>query len=176
MKLEFETERLYLRKFQQIDAPALLELNDDEEVMRYTGDVPFQNVNHALEFVANYHKKDAQYETYDMGRLAVIRKEDHAFIGWTGLKYHLEDDFVDIGYRFMKKFWGKGYATESCRRIVQHAFEDHHLDYFVAHVHESNIGSQKVAQRLGMTIDHRFLWEDRKPARCYKLTSDGYKN
>ncbi len=176
MNLEFETERLLIRKFQTTDAPDLLELNSDEEVMRYTGDFSFNDVAHALEFVRNYHGKNDQYETYHMGRLAVIRKEDDAFLGWTGLKYHVEGDFVDIGYRFMKKYWGKGYATESSKRIVKHAFEDHQLDHIVAHVHESNIGSQHVASRLGMSLDHRFLWDDREPARSYKLTREAYGN
>lgn len=176
MNLEFETERLLIRKFQIRDAPDLLQLNSDEEVMRYTGDVIFNDLEHALDFVQNYNHESAQYHTFNMGRLAVIRKEDDAFLGWTGLKYHVKGDFVDIGYRFKRKYWGKGYATESSKRIVKHAFEDHKLDHIIAHVHESNIGSQLVASKLGMSLDHRFLWDDREPARCYQLTSEAYGN
>ncbi|MBF4985904.1 GNAT family N-acetyltransferase, partial [Nonlabens mediterrranea] len=90
--------------------------------------------------------------------------------------YHVDGDFVDIGYRFMKKYWGKGYATESTKRALQHAFDDHQLNVVVAHVHEHNYGSQRVAERLNMKLDHRFLWSGIKPARCYKITSDEFRN
>ncbi|WP_438962444.1 GNAT family N-acetyltransferase [Nonlabens sp.] len=177
MTLKFETERLLLRPFQEDDAPFLFELNSDEEVMRYTGDVPFKSIEEARKFAIDYiHKPDSQFIKYQMGRLAVIRKEDHAFIGWSGLKYHPEENFVDTGYRLMKKYWGKGYATESTKRVLQHGFEDHELDAVVAHVHEHNIGSQRVALKLNMKLDHRFLWEGKEPARCYKITRDEYRN
>lgn len=177
MKLNFETERLFLRPFQENDAPFLYELNNDEEVMRYTGDVPFKNVEAALNFAIDYiQHPDSQFQKYQMGRLAVIKKEDGAFMGWTGLKFHPEENFVDTGYRLMKKYWGKGYATESTQRILHHAFEDHKLNAVVAHVHEHNIGSQRVALKLNMKLDHRFLWEGKEPARCYQITRDEYRN
>ncbi|WP_397303107.1 GNAT family N-acetyltransferase [Nonlabens ulvanivorans] len=177
MTLRFETDRLILRPFEESDAPYLFELNDDEEVMRYTGDIPFKDVEDARKFAIDYsNNPQGQIRKYHMGRLAVIRKEDDVFIGWTGLKYHVDGDFVDTGYRFMKKYWGKGYATESTRRVLQHAFEDHHLKVVEAHIHEHNYGSQKVAQRLKMKLDHRFLWSGVKPARCYKITNDEFRN
>ncbi len=177
MILRFETDRLILRPFEESDAPFLFELNDDEEVMRYSGDIPFKDIEDARKFVLDYiNNPQGQIKKYSMGRLAVIRKEDDAFIGWTGLKYHQEGDFVDTGYRFIKRFWGKGYATESTKRVLQHAFEDHKLEVVEAHVHEHNYGSQRVAQRLGMRLDHRFLWSGTKPARCYKITKDDFNN
>lgn len=114
MILRFETDRLILRPFEESDAPFLFELNDDEEVMRYTGDIPFKNIEDARKFVLDYiNNPQGQIKKYSMGRLAVIRKEDDAFIGWTGLKYHQEGDFVDTGYRFIKKVLGK----RICNRI-----------------------------------------------------------
>ncbi|MGJ8683406.1 MAG: GNAT family N-acetyltransferase [Nonlabens sp.] len=177
MKLIFETERLLLRPFQESDAPFLYELNSDEEVMRYTGDFPFENIEAARLFAINYiENPESQYQKYNMGRLAVVRKEDQAFLGWTGLKYHEKENTVDTGYRLMKKYWGNGYATESTRRALQHAFEDHKLTQVIAHVHELNVSSQRVAQKLGMKIDHRFLWDGRYPARCYQITHEEFIN
>lgn len=177
MKLKFETDRLILRPFIESDAPFLYELNSDEEVMRYTGDVPFENVKAAHKFAVDYiDSPTGQFQKYKMGRLAIVRKEDNAFIGWSGLKYHSKEDVVDIGYRLIKKYWGNGYATESTLRILQHAFNDHKLECIVAHVHEHNIASQGVALKLGMKIDHRFLWEGTHPARCYQITHNEYRN
>ncbi len=177
MKLTFETERLLLRPFQEADAPFLYELNSDEEVMQYTGDFAFKNIEAAREFVQDYiENPNGQFIKHHMGRLAIIRKEDNLFLGWTGLKFHKEENFVDTGYRLMKKYWRKGYATESTHRVLQHAFQDHKLAQVIAHVHELNIGSQHVVQKLGMTLDHRFLWDGRYPARCYKITNDEFSN
>lgn len=145
--------------------------------MRYTGDVAFEGIEAANEFVINYTlHPESQLKLYNMGRLAVIRKLDETFLGWSGLKNHQEYGFVDIGYRFMKKYWNKGYATESGKAVVKHAFEDQHLETLIAQVHELNYGSQVVAQKLGMHLDHRFLWEGREPGRYYCIEKDTYLN
>lgn len=175
MILKLETERLYLRPFKKEDAPFLYELNSDEEVMRYTGDFAFKDLEAAKKFAMDYvSNSQGQFALYKMGRIAVIRKEDNAFLGWSGLKKNVNNGYVDIGYRFMKKYWKKGYATESGLEVLRHAFHDHKIEYLVAHVHELNYGSQIVAQKLGMQLDHRFLWDDREPARFYKITASDY--
>lgn len=175
MILKLETDRLYLRPFKKEDAPFLYELNSDEEVMRYTGDFAFKDLEAARNFATDYVSNlQGQFALYKMGRMAVIRKEDNAFLGWSGLKKNVTDGYVDIGYRFMKKYWGKGYATESGLEVLRHAFQDHNLDYLVAHVHEMNSGSQIVARKLGMIVNHRFLWDGREPARFYQINATAY--
>ena len=172
-----ETERLYLRPFQEKDAPFLFDLNSDEEVMRYTGDHAFENLEAARTFAVDYvTNPQGQCVLYHMGRKAVIRKEDDAFLGWSGLKNHQEEAFVDIGYRFLKKYWGKGYATEAGLEVSRHAFQDHGLNKLVAHVHELNYGSQVVAKKLGMQLEYRFLWDRREAARQYEITRKTYLN
>ncbi|AUC78315.1 N-acetyltransferase [Nonlabens sp. MB-3u-79] len=172
-----ETERLYLRPFQEKDAPFLFDLNSDEEVMRYTGDHAFENLEAARTFAVDYvTNTQGQCVLYDMGRKAVIRKEDDVFLGWSGLKKHQEEGFVDIGYRFLKKYWGKGYATESGLEVLRHAFQDHGLNKIAAHVHELNYGSQVVAKKLGMQLEYRFLWDRREAARHYEITRKTYLN
>lgn len=176
MNLHLETERLRLRPFILEDAPALFQLNINREVTRYTGDAPFKNEEEARTFVLNYiSDSQGQYVQYNMGRLAAVRKEDGAFIGWAGFKYHPKQDFVDMGYRLMKTEWGKGYATELAARVVKHGFQDHNMREIIAHVHEDNIGSQRVVEKIGMRLDHKFLWEGKLPARHYVITQDAYK-
>jgi hypothetical protein len=71
--------------------------------MKYTGDVPFSTLAAAQQFVAHYNDNAGQYHKYRMGRLAAIRKTDHKFIGWCGLKYHEDQDAVDLGYRLLRE-------------------------------------------------------------------------
>ncbi len=172
-----ETERFILRKFEESDAPSLFELNNNEEVMRFTGDVPFKNVDDAICFVHDYNEnKLGQYSRYRMGRLAAIRKSDSKFVGWCGLKFYEKENLVDLGYRLLREEWGKGYATELAKRCITHGFEDHDLKEIVANVHEENIGSQKVAERCGMRIKYRYLWDGTLPARLYSIDDDGYND
>jgi hypothetical protein len=63
------------------DARDFYGLNLDQEVLKYTGDKPFENIKTAKDFLINYD----QYERYRVGRLAVIEKKTLKFIGWCGL-------------------------------------------------------------------------------------------
>ena len=100
MKIILETERLLLREIELSDAPFAFELNNDIDVVKYTGDVAFKSVDAASEFISNY--KD--YELNSMGRWACIVKSKNEFIGWCGLKLLRDTNEIDLGYRFMLIF------------------------------------------------------------------------
>ena len=65
-----ETERTIMRKLTKEDAKDFYTLNLDEEVLKFTGDKPFKDLQTAIDFLTNYD----QYEKYGVGRLAVIDK------------------------------------------------------------------------------------------------------
>jgi RimJ/RimL family protein N-acetyltransferase len=50
-------------------------------------------------------------------------KETDAYLGWCGLKFLDDLQETDIGYRFHKKYWGRGYATESAAACLKYGFE-----------------------------------------------------
>lgn len=175
MNLHLETERLFLRPLSESDAPGLFELYNNPEVMRYTGDLPFKNEEAARQFAIDYlTNSEGQYIKYGLGRLAAVRKEDNKFIGWAGFKYHPDSDLIDMGYRLLKPYWYMGYATELAARVVKHGFEDHNMNEVIAHIHEDNVGSQRVAEKINMWVDHKFLWAGKLPARHYIITKDVY--
>lgn len=177
MSLYLETERLYLRPFEEKDAHNLFLLNNNPEVMRYTGDLPFKDDEDARRFAVDYvTNPKSPYVKFNMGRLAAVRKEDHSFIGWAGFKYHVEEDYIDMGYRLLQPYWGMGYATELAARVIQHGFEDLNMQEIVAHVHEDNVGSQRVVEKVGLHLAHKFLWAGKLPARHYLITRETYVN
>ena len=136
MKIITQTERLYLREFTKVDGIHFYEMNNDPEVVKYTGNGPFKNIDHATEFIINY--KD--YQKNNMGRWAVCLKETDEFLGWCGLKYHPKDNMVEVGYRFYKKHWNKGYATESAKSSIEYGFKVLYLKEIYAHAHINNLG------------------------------------
>jgi [ribosomal protein S5]-alanine N-acetyltransferase len=116
-------------------------------VVRYTGDAPFSSVEDAFNFLINYD----HYNLYGFGRWAVIHKSDSEFAGWCGLKYTPERDEHDIGFRFFKKHWNKGFATESAKACLDYGFRRLGLKTIVGRAMKANTASINVLQKTGMT-------------------------
>jgi ribosomal-protein-alanine N-acetyltransferase len=147
MDVVIETDRLLLRKFTEGDAPLLYELNLDPEVIRYTHD-PITDVEHARKVLIEIILP--QYILYNHGRWAVHLRSNLEFTGWCGLKYLPETNEVDLGYRFMKKFWGNGYATEAALACVEYGFNKLDLRQVVGRALPGNLASIKVLEKCGM--------------------------
>jgi len=147
MNIVFETDRLLLRRFTEDDAPLLYELNLDPEVIRYTLD-PILDLGHAKKILQGVILP--QYKLYNHGRWAVHRKPNLEFIGWCGLKFLAERSEVDIGYRFMKKYWGQGYATEAALATLNYGFKQLNLGRIVGRALPGNKASIKVLEKCSM--------------------------
>jgi RimJ/RimL family protein N-acetyltransferase len=78
-------------------------------------------------------------------------------IGFVGLQYvNFEASFtpaVEIGWRLAYEYWGRGYATEAARAVLDHAFKQLKLSEVVAFTVVSNRQSRKVMQKIGMRYD-----------------------
>ncbi|MFN8242591.1 MAG: GNAT family N-acetyltransferase [Ferruginibacter sp.] len=163
MHIVLETPRLFLRRFTEADAALLLELNSDPEVLKYVHEAPLETTGQALEVIRNIILP--QYKN-NLGRWAIHRKEDQVFLGWSGLKYVAEKDEIDLGYRLMKKYWGKGYATEAAQACLHYGFEQLHLPLITAHAHTENLASRHVIEKIGMQFA-RSGTEDNCPVHTY---------
>jgi len=109
---------LILREFSSEDAQVFFEMNNASDVIKYTGDKAFKSVQEAEAFIAAY----SHYEQYGYGRWAICLKPNSGFIGFCGLKYHPEPGITEVGYRLIKKYWGKGIATEATLACINHGF------------------------------------------------------
>ncbi len=145
MKFILETDRLNLKELNASDAQSMFNLNSDQDVIRYTGDPPFKSIDEAKEFLANY----SNYKLHGFGRWAVILKETNEFIGWCGLKKH-DEGFVDIGFRFFKKYWGKGYASEAAKATLAYGFQTLNFDEILGRSVAENLASIRVLEKLNM--------------------------
>lgn len=152
MNVIIETDRLILRTFTIEDAELVYELNKDPEITIYTGD-PLRDIEHAREVLEKSILP--QYALYNHGRWAVLLKPSHEFLGWCGLKYRPELNIIDLGYRFKRSAWGKGYATESANACLDYGFQKLGLERICAHAMPANIASVKVLEKIGM----RFIGE-----------------
>ena len=165
MNIVIETPRLLLRTFNVEDAPLIYALNFDPEVIRYTLD-PIKDIYHARQVLEQVILP--QYALYNHGRWAVHTKPALEFIGWSGLKARPERNEIDLGYRFMKDSWGKGYATEAAWASIQYGFEKLHLKRIVGRAMPENKGSLRVLEKCGMILVGEEL-VDGHPAITYEL-------
>lgn len=160
-----ESERLILRELTIEDALHFFELNNDPEVLKFTGDEPFKSLIAAENFLRKY----SHYSDHGFGRWAVIRKKDNAFLGWCGLKLN-EEGYVDIGFRFFKAFWGEGYATEAAAKSLKIGFEKFKLDEIIGRCAKENGASKRVLEKVGMSYFKKGECDGIKDATYYHIS------
>ena len=165
MDLVFQTPRLLLRRFTLEDAPLVLELNSDPEILKYLHEPKIENLQHAEDVLTGIILP--QYKN-NLGRWAIHIKENNEFIGWCGLKHRPEINETDLGYRFKKSCWGKGYATEAAKHSLYYGFEKLNIPVITGRAHIENVASLKVLEKIGM----QFIKEevvDNCPVKTYIL-------
>jgi RimJ/RimL family protein N-acetyltransferase len=149
--MQIETERLILRRFTVDDAEEYFPLVGDAEVNRFTGQTLVKTIDEVREILLNYPIRD--YEVVGYGRMACIEKSSGRLIGFSGMKYLEDLKDADVGYRFVKDAWGKGYATESASVLMQQCIRDFALKRVIGLVDRSNTGSSSVLKKLGLTFE-----------------------
>ncbi len=169
MKIFVETERLILRAVEDTDVQGFFELDSDPEVHKYLGNQPIKTMEEAkatIDYVRN------QYVKFGIGRWVVEEKASGEFVGWSGLKYEqtvrTDYDYYDIGYRLKRKFWGKGYATESATAALKYGFQVLNLEEIAGAAHIENIASNRVLRKIGLEWLEPFEFEG-DPHHWYRL-------
>ena len=183
MKIVIETERLLLREVEYTDDLDLFEMDSDPEVHLYIENKPVKSIDEIHKYITLLKK---QYKENGIARWAVIDKLTNECVGWSGLKYFNQPlnnnhNFYELGYRFKKKHWGKGFATESSKAILDYGFKKLNMDTIYAITDSENKNSKKVLTKLGFdfikTFDYggtltnwfelkKTTWEDKKEISC----------
>ena len=162
-KHHIETERLILRPILDTDIDGMFELDSNPDVHKYLGNKPITKKEQAQKYITDLQQ---QYKERGIGRWAVILKETNEFMGWSGIKYLNESEqengfynVYELGYRFIPKFWGKGYATESAQAWVDYMFNEAGVKSLYAAADIPNKGSVNVLQKVGFKITGTFVFE-----------------
>lgn len=159
-----KSARCWFRQLDQQDAELLLALDTDPAVMKYiNGGVPASR--ESIEQVSiprllAYHNPERGW-----GLWGVFLTADDRFIGWVLARpMHFFSDQprlheLELGWRFLREYWGQGYATEAARHLM------HHLQlsgyrHFSAIALPDNQGSIAIMKKIGMTFVARELHKD----------------
>ena len=148
--MKIATERLILRNWLASDLKPFARLNADPVVMEFFPKVLTEEESNAMAA----RIKD-RIEREGWGLWAVERKDTGEFIGFTGLSVPVVDlpfmPCVEIGWRLAKEHWGKGFATEAARAVLRFAFDELKLAEVVSFTAATNLRSQAVMRRIGMS-------------------------
>ena len=160
--MKLETERLILRELNETDVEGMFELDSNPKVHTYLGS--HQTIQKREDAAKIIEIVKRQYQENGIGRWAVIEKESGDFVGWSGLKLEKGlpnySPYYDLGYRFIPKFWGKGYATETAKFALKFGFLELNLNQINATAQEANIASNKVIQKVGFQFIETFQFEN----------------
>jgi RimJ/RimL family protein N-acetyltransferase len=147
-----ETERLMLRRLIPEDLDALFVLYSDPEIRWFfpEGTLNYDDTKEELEWFLNGHPQHPQ-----LGLWATIHKETGQFIGRCGLlPWTIEGQAeVEVAYLLAKEYWGQGLATEAARAILRYGFDTLHYSRLICMMYPGNIASEKVAQKMGMSLE-----------------------
>lgn len=143
------TPRLCLRRWIDSDTKVFIEMNKDPDVMAYLPKLLTDS--ESMEFL---HRINASFANHGFGLYAVENKATNECIGFTGFAIPKFESFftpcVEIGWRFQKKSWGKGFATEAANACLHFGFHTLGFDKIVSFTANINKRSEQVMQRIGM--------------------------
>ena len=178
MILELQTHRLRLTPLVEADIDLSIELWTDPEVVKYICDVATEDELRA--------EMPGSIKRGGSGCIGIWCVADRISGEKVGSAYLLpipveetEIDFdllvpdlmpdgdIEVGYFIKRSAWGKGYATEVCKRLLEFAFQDSPLKELVASVDDENDASKNVLQKTGFT--------DRGRARSWGVDSPIYR-
>jgi [ribosomal protein S5]-alanine N-acetyltransferase len=147
--VQLTTARLHLRPFTTADHDAIHAVYADPEVMRYVGHGAHRSMAETLRALRVYADILA---AHGYSFVAVVERGTGAVVGDAGLNPLAgRGPDIELGYTVARAAWGRGYATEAARALVEHAFGALGVPRVVAQVEPANTGSRHVLEKLGMT-------------------------
>ncbi len=170
-KIILETKRLILRYLSMEDLDELFQLYRDPEIRRYfpEGVLTREETKEELEWHRNGHPKYPE-----LGLWATVHKETGKFIGRCGLlPWEIDNKLeIEIAYLLDKSFWHQGLATEAAQGILKYGFEKLNLSRLICLIDPENIASQRVAERIGMTLERKVdgIGGDNYPTLIYSIS------
>ncbi|MFN8400795.1 MAG: GNAT family N-acetyltransferase [Anaerolineales bacterium] len=152
MPFILETPRLILRHQVLSDLDDLWALYQNPNITKYIPDAPRsrEEAQEELEWHMNGHPRHPE-----LGLWATIHKETGKFIGRCGLLPWEVDGVreVEVAYTIAEEYWGQGLASEAAQGILKYGFEKLNLARLVSLIEPGNIGSQRVAEKMGMRLE-----------------------
>lgn len=156
-----DTARLTLQPLDLVHTKALHTLWTQPEVRRYLWDdevIPLERIQSVVT------ESLAAYERNEYGLWMVFEKGQDELVGFTGYWPFFDPPQIQLIYGLAPDVWGKGYATEMGKAMIEYGFERHGLKEIIAATDPPNRASRRVMERLGMNF-----WKQEDATIFYRL-------
>ncbi|WP_299673199.1 GNAT family N-acetyltransferase [uncultured Tenacibaculum sp.] len=142
-----ESKRLIIKEAEVNEAPFYFELFNDSDWIKYIHDKGLKSVEATEVYLKDILAKNAKLN--GLGFFSVLLKETNEFIGMSSAIQREKLDFVDVGYGFLPKARGKGYASEATLLMIDYIKEKFQQEKVLAFTAPENEKSQQLLKRLG---------------------------
>ena len=140
--MRLNTQRLALRRFELSDIRDVLLYLSDSSVMRFV-EPPF-DLAKTRDFIMT-HGMTAEPRVY-----ALVERDTGSLVGHVIFHRFDDDSVFELGWVLSRSSWGRGYALEISRALIQHAFCVLGLSKIVVETVPDNVSAKKVIEKLGM--------------------------
>lgn len=146
---DISTERLLLRRMTMKDAQDIFEYSRDPLVAQHVLWDAQKHISEAKEYIRYMNRR---YRDDMPSSWGVIDKASGRLVGTIGYMMHSEENAsVEVGYSLARWVWGKGYATEALRAVIDYTFETMDVNRIEAQHEIDNPASGRVMEKCGMT-------------------------
>jgi RimJ/RimL family protein N-acetyltransferase len=149
---QVETERLLMRGWRDPDTEAWAELCADDELMRAHGREGGISVGDAWREMAMLA---GHWALKGFGHWALELRASGELVGRAGLLRPPDWPGLELGWTVARPHWGNGYAGEAARAAMEWARTELGADHLISLIADDNRRSQRVAEKLGMTVEGR---------------------
>lgn len=171
-KAIFQTERLEVREMNQSDLKHYITLRTDPNII----DLIPQKVEPNAHLIETFNQFTSYIEPPEVANTTVwgiYEKGNTELIGLCGYLTNDEQN-PELGYRFRKEFWRKGYGTEVTESMIDHCFRNYNIDVLTADVWVKNYGSIKILDKYFKAVREFKNEEDQCIDRRYHLTREDW--
>ena len=163
----FNTNRLSVRQFNELDKDYFIELLSDPDIINPIPQEVFK-MDDILSKFKSFSKYDTKTVDSEKSIWGVYEINQSELIGLCGLLTNDENE-RELAYRFRKKYWGKGYWTEITKGLIDYSFNVLEMVKISADVNIENIGSVKILEKFLTPIKEFYNEKDKCTDRRYKL-------
>ena len=144
-------EHITLSEITPKDIDSFVEFLNEKEIYINTLTIPFPYTKENSEWFVSFVKKNKK----EHGRIITwaIRNKEEKLIGVVGFDNGIDGHKAEIGYWLAKPYWKKGIMSEAVKKICEIGFNEFGLSRITANVFEQNIGSARVVEKCGFTLE-----------------------
>jgi ribosomal-protein-alanine N-acetyltransferase len=158
-KIVISSERLYFKEFTKGEFDLFYSVFSNGQVMKYALMDKYESEKDILPYFNRVLENNTACINRKAFEFAVYSCEDDSFVGFADIEVHNKNAVGgcgEIGYFLLPEFWGKGYATEIAKMLLDICFKNINLHRVSARCNSNNLQSERVMKKIGMIKEGEF--------------------